>query len=49
LPDERHDFGPSKRQAVYDFFAHVFGLDRSKADEDLVTIQSENDLKTLHF
>ena len=49
LPDERHDFGPSKRQAVYDFFARVFGLDRSKADEDLVTIQSENDLKTLHF
>ena len=38
LPDERHDFGPSKRQAVYEFFADVFGLDRSMIDESKVTI-----------
>lgn len=25
LPDERHDFGPNKRQAVYDFFEKVWG------------------------
>ena len=46
LPDERHDFGPSKRQAVYDFFADVFQMDRSKVDESRVTIQSEDALKT---
>jgi poly(3-hydroxybutyrate) depolymerase len=46
LPNERHDFGPSKRQAVYDFFIDVFGLDRSKLDESKVTIQSEDDLKS---
>ncbi len=45
LPNERHDFGPSKRQAVYDFFIDVFGLDRSKLDESKVTIQSEHDLQ----
>ena len=45
LPNERHDFGPSKRQAVYDFFIDVFGLDRSKLDESKVTIQSEDDLQ----
>ena len=46
LPDERHDFGPSKRQAVYDFFARVFALDRSQADESKVTIQSEEQLQS---
>jgi uncharacterized protein len=25
LPDEKHDLGPSKRNAVYPFFAGVFG------------------------
>lgn len=39
LPDERHDFGPNKRQAVYDFFADVFGLDRTMIDESKVTIE----------
>ena len=39
LPDERHDFGPNKRQAVYDFFADVFQLDRTMIDESKVTIQ----------
>jgi hypothetical protein len=46
LPAERHDFGPSKRQAVYEFFADVFGLDRSMIDESRVTILPEADLQT---
>lgn len=39
LPDERHDFGPNKRNAVYDFFIDTFGLDRNKLDESKVTIE----------
>lgn len=39
LPNERHDFGPNKRQAVYEFFADVFGLDRAMIDETKVTIE----------
>ena len=46
LPDERHDFGPNKRQAVYDFFADVFGLDRSMVDENKVTIEPEEVMQT---
>ena len=45
LPSERHDFGPNKRQAVYDFFTDVFGLDRSKLNEEKVTIEEENTLR----
>ena len=41
LPAEKHDFGPSKRQAVYDFFADVFQLDRSMIDESRVTLEPE--------
>lgn len=41
LPKERHDFGPNKRQAVYDFFIRVFKLDGRLLDEDKVTIESE--------
>ncbi len=39
LPEEGHDFGPNKRNAVYDFFIETFGLDRSKLDESKVTIE----------
>ena len=39
FPAEGHDFGPSKRQAVYTFFAEVFGLDRSQADETKTTVE----------
>ena len=45
LPDERHDFGPNKRQAVYDFFISVFGLDATMLDEDKVVIEDENTLR----
>lgn len=46
LPKERHDFGPNKRNPVYDFFAEVFGLDKNMQDETKVTIESENALKS---
>lgn len=46
LPKERHDFGPNKRQAVYDFFIETFGLDRSKLDESKVTIEAHDALKS---
>lgn len=39
LPKEGHDFGPNKRNAVYDFFADVFRLDKGKLDESKVTIE----------
>ena len=41
LPKEKHDFGPNKRNAVYDFFAEAFSLDKSKLDESKVTIEPE--------
>ncbi|MDO4497654.1 MAG: hypothetical protein Q4B58_07505 [Bacteroidales bacterium] len=44
LPGERHDFGPNKRQAVYDFFAQVWQLDKSVLDESRVTIEPASDL-----
>lgn len=47
LPDERHDFGLSKRRAVYDFFARIFALDPSKADENRVTILPPEALQTI--
>lgn len=46
LPNERHDFGPNKRKAVYDFFIDVFHLDRSKLDESKVAILPAEALKT---
>lgn len=46
LPKERHDYGPNKRQANYDFFIDVFHLDRSKLDESKVTIEKYDLMKT---
>lgn len=46
FPDERHDFGPSKRNAVYDFFIDVFSLDSTKRDESKVTIEPADALKS---
>ena len=39
LPKEGHDFGINKRNAVYEFFAETFHLDKSKLDESKVTIE----------
>lgn len=44
LPKERHDFGPNKRNAVYEFFAGAFGLDKKMWDESKVTIEPESAL-----
>ena len=48
LPNERHDFKENKRQAVYDFFIDVFGLDRSMLDESKIEIEPEESLKSLY-
>jgi len=40
LPGERHDFRPTKRNAVYDFFQSVWSLPASMRDEAKVTIES---------
>ena len=48
LPNERHDFQKNKRNAVYDFFIDVFSLDRSMLDENKITIESEETLKSLY-
>ena len=48
LEKERHDFGKNKRQAVYDFFIDVFGLDRSMLDESKIEIEPDNALKSLY-
>lgn len=45
LPKERHDFGPNKRNAVYEFFIKAFSLDRNQLDEDKVTIEDEDTLR----
>lgn len=44
LPAEGHDFGINKREAVYRFFAEVFALDSSRADEAKVTIEPQEAL-----
>ena len=46
LPKEKHDFGPNKRKAVYDFFIKAFNLDASKLDEDKVTIEPKENMMT---
>lgn len=46
LPKEGHDFGPNKRQAVYDFFIRTFALDNSQLDESKVTVESHDSLKS---
>ena len=48
LEKERHDFGKNKRQAVYDFFIDVFGLDRTMLDEDKIEIEPDEALKSLY-
>ena len=47
LPKERHDYGINKRQANYDFFIRVFGLDRSKLDESKVKVEKPEVLQSV--
>ncbi|MCM1300257.1 MAG: hypothetical protein NC250_07465 [Alistipes senegalensis] len=46
LADEKHDFGSSKRQAVYVFFAETLGLRLDRADESAVELLPQADLQT---
>lgn len=54
LPLEKHDYGYSKRAAVYTFFAHYFQLDINNLEfdrvflEDFVTILPQDDLKVFY-
>jgi hypothetical protein len=48
LPNERHDFRENKRNAVYDFFIDVFGLDRSMLDESKIEMEPDEALKSLY-
>lgn len=41
LTNEKHDFGVSKRKAVYDFFIQYFGLNAGMLDESKVTLEPE--------
>jgi hypothetical protein len=41
---EGHDYGPSKRQALYRFIALRFDLDIQRADESKVTIEKETQM-----
>lgn len=45
LEGERHDAGPGKRNAVYQFFAQEFGLDTEAIDESRVAVESEAELR----
>ncbi len=42
--NEPHDYGPTKRQAVYPFLAKTLGLDLSQADETKVTLEKIDDM-----
>lgn len=42
LPGERHDFGPNKRQAVYDFFSTIWQLPTSQCVESLTTPETKD-------
>lgn len=44
LPGEKHDFNANKRQAVYDFFTHVWSLPIGQQDESKATIESYDKL-----
>ena len=46
LPKERHDYGVNKRNANYEFFIKVFGLDRSKWDESKVIVEKPEVLQS---
>lgn len=45
LPNERHDFGINKRNAVYECFIKNFSLDQTQLDETKITIEDENTLR----
>jgi len=55
LPEEGHDFGPSKRKAMYEFMAEHIGIDLKKLkgkngeiDESLVSVLPEAELRVFN-
>ncbi len=48
LPDESHDFGPSKRQAVYAFFAQHLGLASTPEDLSKITIEAPTTMEVFN-
>ena len=46
FPNEGHDYGVNKRRAVYEFFADVFGLNLSRADESRVEVLPQEELRS---
>ena len=46
FPEEVHDYGPSKRSAVYAFFARELGLNASAVDESKVEIRPAEAMKS---
>ncbi len=43
--DEKHDYGPSKRQVLYTFLAKHFALDATRADDKRTELLTHNDLQ----
>jgi uncharacterized protein len=48
LPKEAHDFGPSKRAAVYSFLARRLGFDDRPEDLGRITIESPAQLEVFN-
>jgi dienelactone hydrolase len=54
FPDEKHDYGPSKRLAVYPFMAKHLSLDLNcvvkdgVVDESFITVESQHQMMSFH-
>lgn len=54
FPDEKHDYGPSKRMAVYPFMAKHLGLDLGRVmqdgavDESFITVETQKQMMSFH-
>ena len=54
FPDEKHDYGASKRMAVYPFMAKHLSLDLNcvvkdgAVDESFITVESQNQMMSFH-
>lgn len=54
FPLEKHDYGPSKRMAVYPFMAKHLGLDTScvmkdgSVDESFITVETQDQMMSFH-
>lgn len=46
FPTEGHDYGPSKRMAMYSFITKYLGLNHDMVDESKVTIEKELQMRT---